>query len=211
MTLALVKTPSPAPKGEIRALPTAFPDEAALVAAAGQRHPGAARVLWDRYASLVRRLLRRSLGRQDVDDVVQESFLRLFDKVDRLRDPSRLRSFVVGVTMRVASEELRRRRVRRWLTLTWDGEVPDRVTAPADFHGAEALRRLDGILDGVSPSMRLVFVLRFVEEMPSQEVAEVLECSHATAKRRIKRAREHVERLAMADPVLARYLGGQDE
>jgi len=53
-------------------------DDAALVAGVRAGEPGAAGKMWDRYASLVRRVLRRMLGPVDVEDGVQDAFLRLF-------------------------------------------------------------------------------------------------------------------------------------
>ncbi len=194
----------------IRALPAAFDSDEALVAACVAKSPAAARVVWDRYAALVRGLLRRTLGRADVEDTLQETFLRLFRLIERLREPGKLRSFVVGVTMRVAREELRRRRVRRWLLLTVDGEAPDTEGPSVDVDATEALGRLERLLDRLDADSRIVFVLRFVENTPTSEIAEVLDCSLATAKRRVKRARERVESAAAEDPVLCQYVSERD-
>jgi RNA polymerase sigma-70 factor (ECF subfamily) len=204
-------TDRPAEGGRIHALPVSFPDDAALVAACVAKDPAAARTIWDRYAVLVRGLLRRTLGRSDVEDTVQDAFMRFFRLVPRLREPSKLRSFVVGVAMRVAREELRRRRVRRWLTLSADGLVPESAAPSRDPDAAEALRRLDALLDRLDPDARIVFVLRFVEDVPTTEIAESLGCSLATAKRRVKRARERVEAAAEKDPVLCAYVRGGDD
>lgn len=196
-------------------LPNAFSTQAALARALVAGNPAAARALWDRYALLVRRLLQRSLLDDGVDDVVQEAFLRVYRRVDRLREPDKLRSFVVGVTMRVAREELRRRRVRRWLRLTPSGDVPEAGGPPADHAAAEALARLDELLGRLDDETRLVFVLRFVEDVPATEIAETLGCSLATAKRRVKRAREKVGLMAERDPLLRKWAsddeGGRDD
>lgn len=198
----------------VEALPNAFSTEAALARALVAKNPAAARALWDRYALLVRRLLQRSLLDDGVDDVVQEAFLRVYRRVGRLREPDKLKSFVVGVTMRVAREELRRRRVRRWLRLTPTGEVPERANPPADHAAAEALARLDELLGRLDDETRLVFVLRFVEDVATTDIAETLGCSLATAKRRVKRAREKVGVMAERDPLLCRWatgVGGGDD
>lgn len=189
----------------VQALPHAFATQAALARALTAKNPAAARALWDRYARLVRRLLQRTLLEDAVDDAVQEAFLRVYRRVDRLREPDKLRSFVVGVTMRVAREELRRRRVRRWLRLTPSGEVPEVGDRPADHAAAEALARLDELLGRLDDESRLVFVLRFVEDVPTTEIADTLDCSLATAKRRVKRAREKVGAMAERDPLLRRW------
>ena len=189
----------------VRALPLSFRDDAALAQAAAEGHPAAAREIWDRHAATVRGLLRRMVGPGELDDLVQETFLRFFDNVSRLREPDKLTSFLIGISVRIAREELRRRRVRRWLTLRPPPSLPEPVTT-SDFEGAEALRRLYEILDRLDPDTRLVFVLRYVEEIPASELTEVLGCSLATAKRRVKRATELIEKMALRDPTLMAFV-----
>lgn len=184
-------------------------DDTALVAAVRAGAPrGAARV-WDRYAALVRRLLRRSLGPTvDVEDALQEVFLRLFRDLGSLREPAALRSFLIGITLHVATSELRRRRAKRWLLLSDDGTVPN-TEVVSDEHVLEqrqALNALYRILDRVDTGRRLVFVLRYVEAMELSELSAVLGCSLATTKRRVADAAERISRLASRDPYLAHYV-----
>src|SRR5579864_9774757 len=102
-------------------------DDAALVAGVLAKDPAAAGWMWDRYAWLVRRILRRMLGPVDVEDAVQDTFLRLFRDLGSLRDPSTLRSYLIGITLHVAKSELRRRRAKGWLLFSTDraSEEPD--------------------------------------------------------------------------------------
>src|SRR5262245_26069068 len=91
--MATGRAPAPRQGAQVHVLPTRFASDAALIEAAIARHPAAAREIWDRFATLVRGLLRRTLGRDDVDDHVQDTFLRLFRLLGRLREPDKLRSF----------------------------------------------------------------------------------------------------------------------
>jgi RNA polymerase sigma-70 factor (ECF subfamily) len=201
------RTHVPAASSEpvVRALPFTFRDDAALARAAVEGHPAAARTIWDRHAGLVRGMLRRMIGPAELDDLVQETFLRFFDNLVRLREPDKLTSFLIGITVRIAREELRRRRLRRWLTLRPLPALPEPGRA-TDYDAAEALSRLYAILDRVDPDTRLAFVLRYVEEIPATELTDVLQCSLATAKRRIKRAGELVEKMAERDPALVAFV-----
>lgn len=185
--------------------------DAELVLAARARDPRAAALLWDRYASLVRGLLARSVGpTSELEDLVQEVFLGLFRNLDDLRDPSALRSFLVGIAVRQAKTALRKRRVRRWLSFggrdEQGGELPDR--AGSDGRAQLALLRLTRILDGLSDQDRLAWVLRHVEEYELPETAAHLGCSLATVKRWIARAEAHVERAASEDPILRPWVRG---
>ena len=191
----------PAPRG------AALLDDAALARAAAEGDPAAAGVLWDRFAALARGVLRRSLGPQhDVDDQVQEVFIRLFRQVGTLRDATALRSFVIGITIRVAQTELRRRRMRRWLTLSDSGVLPEAGEVVVDEDAREALARLYAILDRVDDESRLVFVLRHIELLELTDVAAAIGISLATTKRRLAKVVARVRAMVGRDPILARYL-----
>jgi RNA polymerase sigma-70 factor, ECF subfamily len=183
------------------------PDDAALVAGARAGEPGAAGRMWDRYASLVRRILRRILGPVDIDDGVQDAFLRLFRDLGSLRDPAALRSFLIGITLHVAKSELRRRRARRWLLLSDRGVMAEPEVTEDEWHEPRAaVLRLYQLLDRISYERRAVFVLRYVEGLDLAELSAVLDCSLATTKRRVADAARRVCALASADPLLAPYL-----
>jgi RNA polymerase sigma-70 factor (ECF subfamily) len=191
----------------VRALPHAYPDEPSLVRALVARQPAAAAAAWDRFAPLVRGLLWQSLGAfSDVDDLAQDVFLHFFRRIPDLRDPNAVSSFVVGITIRVARGELRRRRLRRWLRLSDDGALPDVPVAGADVDAREALSRLYAILDRVDDDARLAFVLRHVQGLELTEVAQALGCSLATAKRRISKANQRIAVHARGDRALEPFL-----
>jgi len=177
----------------------------ARAAAAGD--PQVASILWDRFSPLVRGLLRRSLGPgADVEDQVQDVFLRFFSDIDNLREPSKVRSFLVGITIHVARSELRRRRVRRWLMLSDTGTLPDGEAAPRDDDAREALRRLYAILDDFDAQSRLAFVLRHIEGLELTEVAVGLGLSLATTKRRLAKVVARISSKVAQDLVLRAYL-----
>jgi RNA polymerase sigma-70 factor (ECF subfamily) len=186
-------------------------DDAALVAELRAGAPGAPGLLWDRYAHVARRILRRMLGPSvDVEDALQDVFLRLFRDLETLREPTALKSFLIGIALHDATSELRRRRARRWLMLSDDGALPEAAVAE-DGEFAEqrqALHALYRVLDRLDAQRRTVFVLRYVEGLELAELALILDCSLATVKRRVSDAAERVSRLAGRDPRLAAYVKG---
>lgn len=182
-------------------------DDAGLARAAIEGDPRAPGLIWDRYGRLVRGVLRRSLGEDEVDDHVQEVFLRFFRQVAGLRKPGSLRCFLIGIAMRVAGSELRRRRVRRFMRLAPADELESGPASARDDDAREAVRRLYAILDRVDSRTRLLFVLRYVEALELTEIAESLDVSLATAKRHLARAGDRVFSLAGRDEVLLAYLG----
>jgi RNA polymerase sigma-70 factor (ECF subfamily) len=181
--------------------------DAELIAAYRRDEEWAAEGLWDRFAPLVRRILARGLGPgHDVEDLVQESFIRLYRKLPGLREPEACRGFVITITTRVLQTELRNRWLRRWLGLSEDGTVPDRPADAADHEARDALVRFYRLLDRLGAQQRMVFVLRHIEGLELMEVAEAAGVSLATVKRWLPRLARRLHVQAARDPVLRNYL-----
>jgi len=134
-------------------------------------------------------------------------FLRFYRNRALLRDPAALRSFLFGITLRVAASELRSRRVRSWLRLTRDGVLDDQEAPRTDPDAREAVRRLYAILDRLDANGRMAFVLHYVDGWELTEVAEAFGISLATIKRRLARVAVRVFASAQADTLLVQYLG----
>ena len=101
--------------------------------------------------------------------------------------------------------ELRRRRARRWLTLSESGQLPDHQLPAADPATSHAVRRFYRVLDRLSARERLALVLRHVEGMTLEEVAASMQISVATVKRLLRAASERVSQLVAGDPELALF------
>ncbi|HEX9298268.1 MAG TPA: sigma-70 family RNA polymerase sigma factor [Polyangiaceae bacterium] len=182
-------------------------DDAALAVAAAAGDPDAHAAIWDRYSALVRRILVRGIGGgSDVEDLVQDVFMRFYSSRKLLRDPDALRSFLFGIAIRAAATELRGRRIRSWLRLTRHGVVDDVEAPETDPNARLAVVRLYAILDGLNAKSRLAFVLHFIEGWELSQVAAAFDVSLATIKRRLSRAYMHVALRAQNDDLLSGYL-----
>jgi RNA polymerase sigma-70 factor (ECF subfamily) len=197
-----------APKSVRRPLLTRDSPDDQLAAAASAGDARAHAIIWKRYSSQVRSKLLRRLGPHDLDDRVQEVFVRLFEQLLRLREPSALRGFLMGIAIRMTCAELRQRRRSR-LCLTAKGEVPEArtLTATVDHTpDCEAVWRLEAILGRLAPRSRRLFVLRFVERRDLIDVAAAMHISVATAKRHLARTSAQVTAMVEREPALADYL-----
>jgi len=196
--------PAPAHGGEPPA--TTSPQEHELVAALGRGEPWAAEEVWDRHSASVRRLITRALGpRPEVDDLLQETFMRIFSRISVLRDAGALREFVFAIAVNVLRRELRYRWVRRKLQLSDSGSVPDMEGPSADPEAREALARCYAILDKLGARERAAFVLRYMEERTLDEVASGLGVSLSTAKRLVTRSAERVGKHVGSDAGLRSF------
>jgi RNA polymerase sigma-70 factor (ECF subfamily) len=188
-------------------LPGAAPaeiDDASLARALIDGAPGAPREAWQRFAPMVHRILRRALGPDDdVEDLAQDVFLCLFEKVSTLREPKALRAFVISITALTARHQLRRKWARRMLL--WSSE-PALSVVHQDPESRQALVRFYRILDRLNAEDRTAFVLRFLEGLELVEVAAALDLSLATTKRRLTKVWQRVVLLVERDPSLFNYL-----
>ena len=194
----------PTAPGEDGARPSSEPLE--LVEALSRGEPWAAQEVWDRHAASVRRLIARALGpRPEVEDLTQEVFMRVFSRSGGIREASALREFVTAVAVNVLKTELRRRWVRRKVSLSDDGSVPEIEAPRADPEAREALARCYAILDKLGARERAAFVLRYMEEQTLEQVATGLGVSLSTAKRLVSRSSERVSKHVGSDEGLRSF------
>jgi RNA polymerase sigma-70 factor (ECF subfamily) len=179
-------------------------DDVTIVAMLVEGDVCAPRIVWQKFAPMVQRMLRRAFGPDyEIDDLSQEVFLVLFNRAHTLRDAQALRAFIISITAYTIRCELRRKTARRWLRF---GEPMVAKAADADLDGREALKRLYRILDRLSSDDRTAFVLRFMEGLEVAEVARAVGTSLATTKRRLSHAWSRVVTHAQRDDALIEYL-----
>lgn len=152
-------------------------------------------VVFRDFGAYVPGLLRRlGVAEREVEDVAQDVFTVIHRKLPGFRGDSTLKTWVCGVTLRVARSHLRLSRVRK-LVLGEPALEPSQP--PAQFESAllaERVRMLQRALDELPDHQRRVFVLYELEELPMHEIAGVLGCSEKTSYTRLYAARDKVER-----------------
>lgn len=195
----------PSSGGALVPMPLRSSDDAELVAGIIARRPNAIARLYDSYAAMVRGLLTRTMGSAvDVDDLTQDAFMTVIDRCDSLRDPTALRSFIMGVAFRVARNALRRRAIRRFVALD---SVPEPPVMPHDTDEAERVQHVYMVLDKLDTDSRLALIARHVEGHGLAEAADICGCSLATFKRRLAKAEKRFEALSRCDSVLVAMAG----
>jgi RNA polymerase sigma-70 factor, ECF subfamily len=139
---------------------------------------------WRRFAPMVLTLARRTLGSStEAEDIAQETFCQVYRNVGSLREPDSFRSFVYTCALRLLQTELRRKKLRSWLSFERPDVLDRHVGASLDVESRSLLRRLYGLLERLLPRDRLVFVLNRMESMGVEEIAAALDISESTVKR----------------------------
>jgi RNA polymerase sigma-70 factor, ECF subfamily len=174
-------------------------DEAELVRRARGGDLAAFEQIVHRYEHRIFRLAQRMMGdAADAEDVLQETFLKVYSKLNQFQGESRLYTWIVRIAVNQALMKLRQRRGN---SVSLDEEVPTEegpiARDLADWHpnpeqqyqSTELAQILQHGLDSLSLPYRLVFQLRDVEELSTLETAEALGLTEAAVKSRLLRAR----------------------
>lgn len=170
----------------------AGPSDAALVVAARAGEPWAQEALFRRHAPRMNGLAFRVMGRDDeIDDLVQETFIAALSSLDRLEKPDAFASWLSGILVRQAYKKIRRRRMLARLglgraALAIDAE--ELVATTATPERAAELAALYSVIESMPADLRVPLVLHRVEGLGLEEVATLMEVSLATVKRRIAEA-----------------------
>jgi RNA polymerase sigma factor (sigma-70 family) len=133
-------------------------------------------------------------GPETIDDILQDTWLRVLAKLGTLRSVESFRAWLYRIARNTAYERLRRKgkscELRDDLEIA--GEEPDEAFSPADA------ARIHAGLKKLHPAHREVLVLRFFEDMPYQQMAEVLGCGLNTVKTRLFYAKRSLRKVMEA-------------
>ncbi len=154
---------------------------------------------------------RRGFGRQDSEDLAQDTLVRAFHEIVSLRQPERFRGWMFSVATNVFRNEVRHRsRLMRdapAVSLDTTGEdgapilalAQDRPQPDEELFGKERRERLRAALETLPPKMRQCFRLRFEQGLKYRQIAAVLKISIETVKAHLSQAKKRLAAGAAKD------------
>ncbi len=155
----------------------------------------------ERYQRLVFNIVFHYLGRrEEVEDIGQEVFLRVYRSLARY-DPERpLKAWVCRITANACLDELRKRKIRKTELFSDVGEDEagtqtflDRFTSGTvltEFEAERMFAWLHGLLDELPKKDKMAFVLREMEGMGYSEIAPAMETTEPAVRIRVSRSRK---------------------
>jgi RNA polymerase sigma-70 factor (ECF subfamily) len=175
-------------------------DESALVTEAKAGSYAAFEELVNRYEKKIYRLGMNITGSpEDAEDVLQETFLKAFEHLPEFREDARFYTWIVRIAVNEALMKLRKRRASKEVPVedSEDDEGAVTVREFADWKPnpeqqlarAELENILQNAIRALPLSFRTVFYLRDVEDLSTEETAELLNLSVGAVKARLFRAR----------------------
>lgn len=181
---------------------------------------GPFRDLYELYKDRVYNACYRIAGNPtDALDASQETFGIVFRKLREFRFESKFSSWVYRIAVNASIDLRRRDRARKLTSLDWMHErrspttgvrfdpTDERVEAPASAASRHELEaEIQRAITRLSPKLRAITVLRYIENLSYEQIAETLQVSLGTVKSRLARAHDVLDR--ELTPVLDRfYLG----
>ena len=174
-------------------------DDIVLVEAAKEGSTVAFEELVKRHERSMFRIAQNLLhNREDAQDVVQEAFLKAFQKLEQFQARSKFATWLARITVNNALTKLRREPVY-WSSIEDDlddktgvlpVEIADWAPNPEMLYSASELRRiLESNLQKLKPGLRMVFLLHDAEGLSLEETARCLTLSVSAVKSRSLRAR----------------------
>lgn len=142
-------------------------------------------------AEVFRLAYRFTRQRQDAEEVVQETFLRAYRRLDRFGGDASFGTWLHRIAVNCACDFLRKRQRHAGAleeepvldSLPSAAASPERAAA-----SAEVQRAVNAALSGLTAAERAAFLLRHVEEMPIEEIGRTLDLSRGAAKQSVFRA-----------------------
>jgi RNA polymerase sigma-70 factor (ECF subfamily) len=157
------------------------------------------RLYEDHFPMVFRLAIRMGASEREAADVAQEVFLRVWRGLGSFRGDSQFRTWLYRITLNEVSRMAREGAVRRafgaLLAMVAREEAPAARGPDRVVEQAEAFAELQAILARMKPKQRSVFVLFEVEELPLEQIAQVLDCPLETVRSRLRHARADFERL----------------
>lgn len=158
-------------------------------------HADAFGILLGRYRDAYTRFAVRMLGsREDADDALQSAFVRAFRNLEKCQDRKRFGAWLYQI---VANEcrTFASRRAQRAVRMVRDEIALEQAEDIQRTHDVALRDEIQRALDRLPAEQREAFVLKFVEELSYEEMAEITGAGISALKMRVKRACDRLREL----------------
>ena len=142
----------------------------------------AATALVERHAAALARFAVASGERSEVDELVQDTFVRAFHSLDGFRGESSFRTWLFTIERRLLLDRRRAEKRRRDRTEIQEDDAATEYDPLDSVVADETQRRLRAVVERLSPTQREVFTLRVAEGLSYKEIAEAVGTTEGAAR-----------------------------
>ena len=170
-------------------------------------------ILVERYQKRIYFSARKMVGgdHDEADEIAQETFVKVYEALDSFRGDAKFYTWAYRIMMNAVIYKSRRKKIRKDVelddvaeTLESDVPLPDEA-----MQRKEMTALIEEAIETLPPKQREVFLFRFYDEMPYEEIATILGTSVGGLKANyfhaVKKLTEYVQRVGALDiPILAK-------
>lgn len=168
--------------------------DAGVIKACQQGDREAFRLLFEAYKDRVFSIARYSLGDEAAaDDVTQQIFVKLITRIGQFRGDSEFTTWLYRLVINSCLDERRKR--RRFLPVSefeplqpMSANTANQRSPETGYARREVAESVREAIGGLKPKMRLPILLKYIEGLSYEEIAEALGCSKGTVASRLNRA-----------------------
>lgn len=137
---------------------------------------------------------------QDAEDAVQDVFLRIFEQIKGFHGQSAFKTWLTAIVVNSCRDKLRRRKVRRALSLDWLRGQASHHNVPAEVDQRQQSRRLWALINTeLDDKHRLPLILHYHQRLSCAEVADILGIRTSTVYSRLNTARQRLREQLQAE------------
>ncbi len=165
--------------------------EQELISRCGANDRTAQRFLYDRFAPLLMSICRRYVGSSQAEDVLQDSFVRVFQYLEQYRNEGSFEGWIRRICVNTCIRHLEK---AKRLTVDYFGEgLPEQSVEPDAISrmGADELIKL---IDQLPDGYRTVFNLSVIEGFQHKEIANMLGIEESSSRSQLTKARKYMQK-----------------
>lgn len=153
---------------------------------------------WQEVSIVIQTMIRTD--NDAVQDLVQDTFLKAFNRMDQLDDPTKYHAWIKQIARNTALDYLKKSKAILFSELYDDDSIPIEIEDEDLSHlpdvaldKQESARLLREILDSLPQMQRTVLSLHYIQDIPVKEVAAILGRSENTIKVQLHKGRKNLE------------------
>jgi RNA polymerase sigma-70 factor (ECF subfamily) len=173
------------------------PSDVALIARWRGGDERAATRLVERHAPAVARFVASMGERAEVEEIVQDTFVRAFASLDSFREASSLRTWLFSISRNLCRDRARSRRRAPLVVPVDDAHALTTHDPLSAAVATETESRLFAAIERLTETQRAVFTLRVTEGLSYREIADVVETTEGAARvhyhNAVRALKEHLD------------------
>ncbi len=135
-------------------------------------------------------------------DIAQEVYIRIYNNISKFKGASSLSTWIYRITNNCCIDHIRKNKRHNVMSIDErfddDGntrlDIPDTAPSPHEaYEQKAATQKVRDAIEKLSPKHRNIIILRDIEGLPYEEIAQILNISLGTVKSRLSRARESLK------------------